>query len=314
MMRWPGHPTLIPGESLSSWLRRIGIVYGLSVNELVKWGLGFQGMQTKSLDRSPPAKLVEAISARTGAGVETVRKATFSGVLPFLFDSAGKDDTEPASASRICSLGSGLSKGIPWFRKQQARRVTVCRLCFVNYPDAAQLLIWQLAILQSCPMHSLMLEPAQIEGDSVTWLNDKAEQAPEVVSSFDSRTWAAVTEGCVQLPGGIVDTGKWFWLLRVTHRNLKRPTMRNGRKEWQEIVCQRCPKILYARRTQSNPARRWAIVLATALDLMENGHMELIGRGDFQLSSSMYRGSIFSGVAPEKLKKEADRWNRWSSC
>jgi hypothetical protein len=313
MMRWPGLPTLIAGESLSSWLRRIGIVYGLSANELVKWGLGFQGVQTRSLDRSPPVQLVEALSARTGEEVETVHKATFSGTLPFLFDSAGKDDTESESTSRISTLGSGLSKGIPWFRKQKARRVTVCRLCFENYPDAAQLLIWQLAILQSCPVHRLMLEPAQIEAESVTWLNDKAEQAPEVVRLFDSRTWAAVTEGRVHLPGGVVDTGKWFWLLRVTHRNLKRPIMRNGRKEWQEIVCQRCPKILYGRRTQSDPARRWAIVLATALDLMEKGQMELIGRGDFQLSWSMYSDSIYSGVSPEKLKKEADRWNRWSS-
>jgi hypothetical protein len=308
IMQWPGHPTLISGESLSSWLRRIGIVYGLGRMDLLRWGLGFQGLQTIQLDRSPPDELIVAISARTGEDVKTVQKATFSGMLPFLFDSAEKDDTEPASASRICSLGSGLSKGIPWFRKQQARRVTVCRLCFENYPDAAQLLIWQLAILQSCPVHRLMLEPAQIEGDSVSWLNDKAEQAPEVVRLLDSRTWAAVTEGCVQLPGGIVDTGKWFWLLRVTHRNLKRPTKRNGRMEWQEIVCQRCPKILYQRRTQSDPARRWAIVLATALDLMEKGHMELIGRGDFQLSLSMYRGSIYSGVTPEKLKKEVVRW------
>lgn len=308
MIRWPGHPRLIAGESLSSWLRRIGIVYGLSTNELVRLGLGFQGVQTKWLDRSPQEELIQAISARTGETEESVRKATLSGMLPFLFNSIKSEEAESIATERFFSLRNGLSEGIPWFRKPLKRQATVCRSCFQNYPDAPRLIMWQLAILQSCPVHGLMLEPAQLNGGSISLLNDKPDQAPGTVRLLDSRTWAAVTEGNVQLPGGIVDTVKWFRILRVTHRNLKKPMKRFGKREWQEIVCERCPKILFERKTQSDPARRWAIVLATALDLMEKGHMELMGPGDFRLSWSMIRDSAYGAVSPEKVKKEVLRW------
>jgi len=118
-----------------------------------------------------------------------------------------------------------------------------------------------------------------------------------------------VTEGCVKLPGGTVDTAKWFRLLRITHRNLKRPQTPFGKRdEWQRIVCEHCPNMLFQKRTQSDPARRWAIVLATALDLMERGQMELVGRGDFRLSWAMMIGSAHGAASPEKVKKEVLRW------
>ncbi len=307
--RWPGHPTPISCESLSSWLRRIGMVYGLSIHDLLRWGLGFQGLQTSWLDRSPPDQLVTAISARTGVMLETVYKATLAGRLPFLFDYSECEDTRSTSTSSIRHLRSGLSAGIPWFRKPQRGQVTACRLCFEKYPDAGFLLPWRLAILLSCPIHGLMLESAHVTANSVSWLNDSPEQAPDVVRRLDSRTWAAVTEGSVKLPGGVFDTAEWFRLLRIIHRQLKKPMDRFGRRvEWQQIVCEHSPKILFQKRTQSDPARRWAIVLATALDLMEKGHMELIGPGDFLLSMSMMRDPVYGGQRLSRVQREVMRW------
>lgn len=309
MIRWPGHPTLIPGESLSSWLRRIGIVYGLNTKEMLRWGLGFQRLQTSSLDRNPPEELFKAISARTGVSAETVYKATLSGMMPFLFENSGSTDRRPESTSLVRSLSGGLSNGIPWFRKRKSGQVTACRLCFENYPDAAELLEWQLAILQSCPIHGLMLEPAELDGYSVRWPNDSPDQAPEALRLLDSRTLSAVTEGSVKLPGGIIDSARWFKILRIIHRNLKRPMEPYGRRvEWQEIVCEHCPAILFRRKTQADPARRWAIVLATALDLMEKGDMELIGPGVFLCSMAMMRDPVYGARRIARAQKEVVRW------
>ena len=308
-MQWPGHPSLIPGESLSSWLRRIGIVYGLSRMDLLRWGLGFQGLQTIRLDRSPPEELVVAISARTGVGQETIHKATFKGLLPFLFDYSECEGTRPSSESSIHLLRNRLSDDIPWFRKPRRNKVTACRFCFEDYPDAALLLLWRLAIIQSCPTHGLMLEAAHVNNDSISWLNGKPEPAPEVLRKFDSRTWVAVTEGSVMLPGGDADTAQWFRLLRIIHRELRKPMNPYGKRvEWQQAVCEHCPDILFQRRTQIDPARRWAIVLATALDLMEKGRMELIGPGVFWISMPIMRSSDNREQQESRVQKEVARW------
>lgn len=309
IMRWPGHPTLISGESLSSWLRRIAMVYGLSIKDLLRWGLGCERLQTSCLDRSPPGQLMTAIAARTGLEQATVHNATLAGMFPFLFEKSGCDDGRPASTSSIPLSRSQLSRGIPWFRKYQSRHVKVCRLCVEGYPDAAFLLQWRLAILQSCPAHGLMLEPAEVNTHSISWLNDDPEQAPDVVRSFDSHTLAAVTEGRVALPGGVVDTAAWFRVLRTIHRELRKITHRLGRRiEWQQIVCEHCPKILFQKRTQADPARRWAIVLATAFDLMAKGEMELIGPGDFWLSRSMTLHPVYGAQRLARAQKEVIRW------
>jgi len=309
--RWPGLPPLIPFESLSSWLRRIGIVYGLSTSELLRWGLGFQGMQICWLDRNPSEELIKAISARTGVGLETVQKATLPGLMRVVFDRIEFEKIRPGSKSIHLSRIS-LSDGIPWFRKPQGSEVFACRLCCEDYPNAGFLLPWQLAILLSCPVHGLMLEPAQVTTNSITWLKDSPELAPDVVHKMDSRTWAAVTEGSVKLPGGVIDAAVWFRHLNVVHGDLRKPMDPFGKRvEWQQLVCEYCPRILFQRRTQKDPARRWAIVLATALDLMEKRQMKLVGPGEFSLSTQMkYHES--SETQKQRVKKEIVRWvQRW---
>ena len=311
-MRWPDHPIKIDGESLSSWLRRVGYAYGLSVKDLLKLGLGMEGIQQKKLDVKPPEELVAALSNRTGVEQGSLHRGTLAGMLPFIFDDSENDDgvgqygIKPAPLLKV-----GLSEGIPWFRKQQGLQVTACRLCFEDYPNAAVMLQWRLAILQSCPTHGLMLEEAQVNSACVRWVNKSAEEAPAVLRTFDRRTWTAVADGRVMMPGGLTDTAEWFDMLRIIHGQLRNPMWRYGKGfEYQLIVCDYSPKILFQKRTQAEPGRRWAIVLATAMDLMEKGHMELQGPGNIMLSKEILRDQDHGGKQKAMVREEVKRWRK----
>lgn len=84
--RWPVHPRPMEGESLSSWLRRLAMIYGLTAMELVEHDLGFRRRQRQRhwLDIDPPEKLLKAVAARTGVPLERVQETTIAGVRPFL--------------------------------------------------------------------------------------------------------------------------------------------------------------------------------------------------------------------------------------
>ncbi|MBA3995374.1 MAG: hypothetical protein C0469_17790 [Cyanobacteria bacterium DS2.3.42] len=298
-MRWPRHPNVIPGESLSSWLRRIASVYGLKIRDLLRLSLECQGLQRNQLDMRPPEELIAAISLRTGLKQESIRKTTLTGMLPFLF--------EYSDGERF--LRGGLSEGIPWFRKNEKEQVTACRLCLEDYPEAALLLPWRLTIILSCPIHGLMLEPAKIVSNSVTWLRKSAEAAPTVVRSLDSRSWTAVTEGQVLLPGGEIDTSVWFCFLKTMHHEMRKPMRDFGKRgEWQQLVWDYCPQIFCQRKTQTDPARRWAILIATAFDMMEKGDLRQIEPGAYVLTASARHSQVLEAKRPSRIESELKQW------
>lgn len=296
-MRWPEHPNLIAGESLSSWVRRLASVYGLRSKELLIWGLGISGVENAHLDKQPPEELIAALSMRTGEEQESVKRATLAGMMPFLFDELGPDDKRLTALEYLSRRQ--LSYGLPWFRKWTQCQVTGCRLCLEGYPNVAILLPWRVAILQSCPEHGLMLESAKVNGCSLCWLNESPEQAPKVLRYLDSNTWSAMVKG----------DAEWFWLLRMLHKRLRKPMSQFGRpKEWHQIVGEHCPDLLFKRSTQGEPARRWAVVLATAIDLMAKSEMELRASGGFYLSRAMREHDGIKEKRQMQAQKEAARW------
>ena len=160
-------------------------------------------------------------------------------------------------------------------RKEKTCDWTACRSCLKTYPDAGVLLPWRLRIMTSCPVHGTMLEPVRIVDDSVNWHNDWVEEAPEPVRSLDYRTWMALTKGSVDLPGGLVQAGDWFRLLRTIWDELNRPLSLLRQYQEQPIVSVWAAVDRFmqpgANSWKSRAERIHAIIIATAIDMMEKG-------------------------------------------
>ncbi len=129
--------------------------------------------------------------------------------------------------------------------------------------------------MTSCPVHGIMLEPVYIVEDSVSWLTDRAEEAPELVRSLDHRTWKALTTGCVNLPGGFVPAGLWFRLLRTIWDELSRPLSLLRECHEQPILLIWAAVDRFMQQAEdswkSTLERKHAIILATAIDMMKKG-------------------------------------------
>lgn len=273
--RWPVHPSPMEGESLSSWLRRLAMIYGLTAKELVEHDLGFRRRprQRHWLDIDPPEKLLQAVAARTGIPLERVQKTTITGMRPFLY--AYFDRKFSGCSTVLIARPNSLQYGHfrKWIMRQElTNEFTACRLCLNTYPNAGVLLPWRLRIMTSCPVHATMLERVRIIEDTVQWRDDAAEEAPELVTWLDCRTWQALTNGYVCLPGGSVHAGLWFRLLRTIWDELNRPLQECHKKPvlsvWKavDIFCQTAKESW-----QSSFERRHAICVATAIDMMDKG-------------------------------------------
>jgi len=273
--RWPVHPGPKEAESLSSWLRRLAMVYGLSLKDLIEHDLGFcrRQQQRHWLDMAPPTKLLTAVAARTGIPLERIQQSTMAALRPVLyayFDRKFSACSTVLMAQPKPPLHLNLQKWI--LRHELVNEFTACRRCLDNYPNAAVLLPWRLRIITSCPEHGVMLEAVRITGDTVEWRKDVEELAPALVSRLDLRTWQALTTGSVNLTGGSVPAGLWFRLLRTIWDELNRPLEECHDKAvlavWTGIS--RLPsmtKDFWHLRSD----RKHAICVGTAIDMLETG-------------------------------------------
>lgn len=274
-MRWPLHPTIIPGERLSSWLRRVGILYGLKVEDLLK-GLGFAELKPSQLDVRVPKSLIGAITERTGMTATAVLTSTLSGILPsFLLKDLRTTSAEDPSLSVLWKPAKYRQKHEPrrikWIRREGNNRLSACRFCLADYPNTGVMLSWRLAVIFSCPTHGVLLEPAEIKANRVIWSNAHSEQAPELVSMLDMRTWSALMNGYVRLPGDIISTDQWFRILQRLFQELELPTAAQEVRQWQQMVWDLAG---YSPRSFGQQFRfdiRCGKLIAIAIDQMERG-------------------------------------------
>lgn len=284
--RWPVHPEPIDGEALSSWLRRIGRIYGCSVPDLLKYDLGFPEIKTRGLDVEAPAALLVAIEARTGLPVKAMERITFAGSVPFLFK---RPFTDPVKTDvEYCSVlfeppdppPGSHSKLRQWFRKEYLSKINGCRHCLADYPNGAILLGWGLTVVLSCPIHGLMLESARINSEGLDWVKEKEEAAPELVCQLDRRSMEAVAEGCVQLPGGLVSASQWFSMLQTIFHELNAPpfSLERGRFNWQFKLWDAADYNSIGPFETFKFDTSCALLIALAIDLMEKGEIIPTGR------------------------------------
>lgn len=277
-MRWPIRLEIMYAERLSSWLRRIGIYYGLTIEDLLK-DLGFEGLKANQIDIRAPGLLAKEIRERTGLSLEVIRTTTISGLL----SASLLRDTAVARAqyrdisvlSRPYRLQS-RRRWIRWIRREGQSRIHACRLCLDEYPNASLLLPWALSIVFSCPTHEVLLEPVEVRRKQLIWQNEGSEKAPELIMQLDRRTWSALCEGYVRLPGGIIGDEHWFRVLQTIFHELEAPGLSD--MKWQQIIRQEAGFLARAPGENFIFDIREAKLIATAIDQIEKGRVEAMGK------------------------------------
>lgn len=302
------HPAPVRGEALSSWLRRIASVYCCTVADLLRYDLGFPEAKPSGLDFEAPSDLIEVVAARSGMSFRTIERTTFAGSLPFLF---GRIFTDPSKNDvETCSVlfeppnpaPGSYAKLRNWFQKESKSKLIGCRHCLSDYKNGATLLGWGLKVVLSCPVHEVMLEPGRKEGDRIEWRRDREEPALKQVCNLDERSLEAVSEGSVQLPGGLVSAAEWFRILQAVFHELNAPwlSVESGRFVWQlklwEVADYHSPGPFETFKFD----RSCALLIATAIDHMETGAVRPTGTyGKFFVKQSereRFRAGDLNGV------------------
>jgi hypothetical protein len=222
--RWPVHPAPLPGEALSSWLRRIADRYTVSPDDLAT-DLGHALGGQEDLDRCPPAGFARELARRTGVDVHRIRRMSLSGWAPWLLDQVEPYPEAFTIYTRQLSVllpaGRRRPREIPtwraWLPSQQALRA--CPQCIAtSTPPHPYQLLWLLSLTLSCPFHGCLLE---LRAKAASYFSDWERKPPTpksasaMVLAMDSRTWHAMTTGSVALPRRQVHAAIWFRLIRT---------------------------------------------------------------------------------------------------
>ncbi len=215
----------MPGEALSSWLRRIAVRYHASLDDLVS-NLGYARSEPKKLDACPPAGFVHELAQRTGVDDHRIQRMSLSGWTPWLVDQMEPHPEAFTTYTRQFSVllpaGRRRPREIPtwlaWLPSQWAIRA--CPLCIAtSEPPYPYQLLWLLSLTLSCPFHGCLLEPRpKAAGHTFPdWERKPPTPRPVPITalSMDNRTWHAMTTGWVVLPRREVHAGIWFRLIRT---------------------------------------------------------------------------------------------------
>lgn len=83
---------------MSTWLKRVAFVYGLSLDELLEYDLGYTDhpLAPAWLDIKPPLRLVEMIAARTGVPSRFIWSMTYANFMPRSFRPYGWTELDVA--------------------------------------------------------------------------------------------------------------------------------------------------------------------------------------------------------------------------
>ena len=85
---WPLHSPPYPNESLSSWIKRIAILYDMEAEELLacEFDINLGIHELYSIDLNPSMDFLNQLSERTGIEFNTIRALTAQSYVPLLID------------------------------------------------------------------------------------------------------------------------------------------------------------------------------------------------------------------------------------
>lgn len=222
---WPLHPYPLDEESILSWLSRIARCYNFTIDDLLKYDLGFYG-DSNALTISVPSELLASLSNRTGVDKKKIRALTLESWKPLLFNDMVEKNSDFESYVHQYSLLLPLSKRKKYFAKslwkpwspKSLDASKACPECIKNEPVDAMSLAWYLPLMLSCPKHQCMLRQCySYQGRHVYWTKecDLLISFSSAINTMDQRTWSALTMGQVTLPRGTIHGGIWLRLLRT---------------------------------------------------------------------------------------------------
>ncbi len=182
----------------------------------------FSFVNTAEIDFNSSHDFVRHLAERSGLTIGQISRMTIEGHTPWLLGERRRGGEISAPRHRTLSIIRAPSRRSvrlsttwrEWIAARSVRRV--CPICLLEHGKKFSMLLWQLPILLSCPVHHCILVPFE------TW--DLAQLmgsfpfpfgASDFVTTQDQRTWNAFTKGYVNLPGGCVDASMWCNILQT---------------------------------------------------------------------------------------------------
>ncbi len=328
--RWPLHPQPAPDESLSSWVGRLGQLYGLSDGDLLRRNLGpastlAQCLTDQDMDWDPPPTVLGALSERTGVALGELRARTIAGWVPWLLDNieqAGQDGFETYVRQHSVLLARGERpryvvdrRWRPWIPEPPTTRPQrrVCPVCATS-SDRGTRLTATLPLMLSCVEHGGRLKPElDVTLAVLTGKQAPLEPVSRAVAAMDRRTDEGLRDGTVTLPRRPVHVGLWFRLLRTLLDELTTSPSRlsQGSNAALERIWSatghpcRAGLSLWRPYEQLDPQRQQQLLeaAATAMELAETG--TITARGT--LAPLLTREShppVYDGDQPSKRDRE----------
>lgn len=251
--RWPVHPYPLNEESLLSWLARVARCYEFTVDDLLKYDLGFHG-DPNVLNVNVPDELLTSLSNRTGVDKQKIRTLTLASWEPLLFNDITEKESDFESYVHHYSLLLPLSKRkkhLPekYWKPWSPKLLTVskaCPECIKSKPVDVMSLAWCLPIMLSCPIHQCMLRECYCyQGCHIYWTKKESESLipfSSAINIMDQRTWSALTMGHVALPRRTIHGGVWLRLLRTLLDELHisiphaHPLYKNIANIWESVL------------------------------------------------------------------------------
>lgn len=143
--RWPGHPRLLPDESISSWFTRTAAANGLRPGELYRIVQPGGDRNPRDFDRHADDCLLDLLANKTRLSVEDLKLATFR-----------------RWSGRLFKHDDGLNKlaWLPPAGREGGRRCfgqQICPWCLRADAQPYLRLNWRLSFFTVCPIHGRLL-------------------------------------------------------------------------------------------------------------------------------------------------------------